>query len=94
MSGADEDLQGLTVGHGAVAVGHLLEVHGAVEDAPGLLDLAYEAMELPSDPGLTLLVYTAEPGSPTQDALDLLASWAATLDQDERTASEHADRRS
>jgi len=60
----------------------------------GDLDLTYEAMELPSDPGLTLLVYTAEPGSPTQDALDLLASWAATLDQDERTASEHADRRS
>jgi hypothetical protein len=38
-------------------------------------------MELPADPGLTLLVYTAEPSSPTQDALSLLASWAATPDQ-------------
>jgi transcriptional regulator with XRE-family HTH domain len=44
----------------------------------GALDLSYEAFELPGDPGLTLLVYTAEPASPTQDALNLLASWAAT----------------
>lgn len=44
----------------------------------GDLDLTYEAFELPAEPGLTLLVYTAEPASPTQDALDLLASWAAT----------------
>jgi hypothetical protein len=54
----------------------------------GDLDLTYEAMELPSDPGLTVLVYTAEPGSPSLDALNLLASWAATLDQQER--AEHA----
>jgi transcriptional regulator with XRE-family HTH domain len=46
----------------------------------GNLDLTYEAFELPADPGLTMLVYTAEAASPTQDALDLLASWAATLD--------------
>ena len=44
----------------------------------GRLDLAYEALELPGDPGLTLLAYTAEPGSTTHDALNLLASWAAT----------------
>lgn len=56
----------------------------------GHLDLTFEAMELPADPGLTLLVYTAEPGSPTQDALNLLASWAATPDQPEtiRTITE------
>lgn len=47
----------------------------------GDLDLTYEAIEFPSDPGLTLLVYTAEPGSPTEDALALLASWAATPDE-------------
>ena len=52
----------------------------------GDLDLSYEALELPADPGLTVVVYTAEPGSPSADALDLLASWAATLDQ-----QEHAD---
>ncbi|RSM48483.1 transcriptional regulator [Actinoplanes sp. ATCC 53533] len=44
----------------------------------GDLDLSYEVLELPSDPGLALLIFTAEPGSPSQHALDLLASWAAT----------------
>jgi hypothetical protein len=47
----------------------------------GDLDLTFEAMELPADPGLTFLAYTAEPASPSRDALELLASWAATLDQ-------------
>jgi transcriptional regulator with XRE-family HTH domain len=47
----------------------------------GDLQLIYEVMELPADPGLSLVVYGAEPGSPSQDALRLLASWAATLDQ-------------
>jgi hypothetical protein len=35
-------------------------------------------MEFPSDPGLTMVVYTAPAGSPTADAFKLLASWAAT----------------
>jgi len=35
-------------------------------------------MDLPSEPGLVLNVYTAPAGSPTSDALKLLASWAAT----------------
>jgi MmyB-like transcription regulator ligand binding domain len=43
----------------------------------GDLDLSYELMELPSDPGLKLGIYTAEPGTPTHEALNLLASWAA-----------------
>ena len=47
----------------------------------GALDLTYEAFELPAEPGLTMLVYTAEPASPTQDALAVLASWAATDDR-------------
>ena len=44
----------------------------------GDLELAYEAMELPADPGLTMFAYTAEPASPTEERLKLLASWAAT----------------
>lgn len=64
------------------------------EHAP-LFDLARaanEAMELPADPGQTLLVYTAEPGSPSEDGLNLLASWAATLDQPETEGHhQHAD---
>jgi hypothetical protein len=31
-----------------------------------------------ADSGLTISVYTAEPGSRSQEALDLLGSWAAT----------------
>jgi transcriptional regulator with XRE-family HTH domain len=44
----------------------------------GDLTLAYESMELTADTGLRLNAYTAEPGSPSQDALNLLASWTAT----------------
>jgi len=44
----------------------------------GDLELNYESMDLPSEPGLVLNVYTAPAGSPTSDALKLLASWAAT----------------
>jgi transcriptional regulator with XRE-family HTH domain len=46
----------------------------------GDLDLPFETFPLPADPGQSLLNYTAEPASPTQDALNLLASWAATAD--------------
>ena len=41
----------------------------------GDVELTGEALELPADPGLTLITYTAEPGSAAQDALDFLASW-------------------
>jgi transcriptional regulator with XRE-family HTH domain len=44
----------------------------------GDLDLDFEAMELPSEPGLQLNIYTAADGTPTSDALKLLASWAAS----------------
>jgi transcriptional regulator with XRE-family HTH domain len=46
----------------------------------GDLTLGYETMELSADAGLTMSVYTAEPGSGAQQALDLLASWTATPD--------------
>ena len=46
----------------------------------GQLDLDFEAMELPSEPGLQLNVYTAAAGTPTSDALKLLASWVVTQD--------------
>jgi transcriptional regulator with XRE-family HTH domain len=44
----------------------------------GDLTLTYEALEPPGDPGQTIFVYIAEPDSPSQEALDLLASWSAT----------------
>jgi hypothetical protein len=46
--------------------------------AVGQLDLDFESMELASQPGLLLNVYTAPAGTPTADALKLLASWAAS----------------
>jgi transcriptional regulator with XRE-family HTH domain len=49
----------------------------------GELSVTYEAMELVADPGLTMFVYTAEPGSKSEEALNVLASWTATLDQPE-----------
>ena len=48
----------------------------------GELTLGYEALELPADTGLTIMAYSAEPASPARDALNLLASWAATMNQD------------
>jgi hypothetical protein len=40
--------------------------------------LAYESLQLTGDPGQQIVVYTAEPASPSQQALDLLASWTST----------------
>ncbi|HEY0238468.1 MAG TPA: helix-turn-helix transcriptional regulator [Friedmanniella sp.] len=49
----------------------------------GELDLEFEAMSLTSEPDLTFIAYTAEPGSTTADALRVLASWAATQDREQ-----------
>jgi len=46
----------------------------------GDLELTYETMALAADEGLMLFVYTAEAGSRSAEALDLLASWAATAE--------------
>jgi hypothetical protein len=44
----------------------------------GELTLSYETLTLDADDGLRLALYTAEAGSASQQALDLLASWTAT----------------
>jgi hypothetical protein len=46
----------------------------------GDLDLNFESAELASQPGLILVFYAADPGTPSADALKLLASLAATQD--------------
>jgi transcriptional regulator with XRE-family HTH domain len=46
----------------------------------GDLTLAWEALAMTSEPGLTLTIYTAEPGSASEEGLRLLASWAASHD--------------
>jgi len=44
----------------------------------GDLDLTYQGMDLASDHGLQMLVFSAEPGSVNADRLQLLANWATT----------------
>jgi transcriptional regulator with XRE-family HTH domain len=52
----------------------------------GELTLSFEALTVNSAPGQQLVVYQAEPGSPSEDALGLLGSLAAT---DRDTPSRH-----
>lgn len=49
----------------------------------GDLELTYEAMLLRADTELTMFVYTAESGSKSDESLQLLANWTATLDPTE-----------
>nr|WP_237497927.1 helix-turn-helix transcriptional regulator [Streptomyces sp. SID8377] len=60
---------------------HNVRHHGTKRfhhQAVGHLTLAYEGLEMAAEPGLTLTIYTAEPASPSEEGLRLLASWAAT----------------
>ena len=61
---------------------HNVRTHGAgtkrfQHPVVGELTLAYEELAITAEPGHILLVYTAEPGSPSAQSLRLLASWAA-----------------
>jgi hypothetical protein len=47
----------------------------------GELHLLFESMELAGDTGLSLYIYSAQPGTPSDDAIRMLASWAATQQQ-------------
>jgi transcriptional regulator with XRE-family HTH domain len=62
---------------------HNVRTHGTGQktfhhQAVGDLQLAYETMDLRAEDGAGMTIYSAEPGSPTAQALTLLASWAAT----------------
>src|SRR5213079_699951 len=49
----------------------------------GELSLSYNRLDLAADSGLTIVTYAAEPGSRSEEALNLLGSWAATVDSAE-----------
>ncbi|MFI5897308.1 helix-turn-helix domain-containing protein [Actinoplanes sp. NPDC051513] len=51
----------------------------------GDLDLNFDTMQLTADPGLTMTLLSAPAGSAADDALRLLASWAATRGQTHAT---------
>ena len=57
----------------------------------GDLVLTYEGLALTADPGQTLITFTAEPGSPSQQALTFLASWASSARRaaDDRANEDH-----
>ena len=44
---------------------------------------SFNRLDLAADHGLTLVTYTAEPGSRSEEALKLLGSWASTVDEPE-----------
>lgn len=48
----------------------------------GELTLAYEGLEMEAEPGLTLTIYTAEPGTASAERIQLLASWAASEERE------------
>jgi transcriptional regulator with XRE-family HTH domain len=54
----------------------------------GELELSFNRLEVLAD-GLTIVAYTAEPGSKSAEAFALLASWAATPDAVERERLRH-----
>ena len=53
----------------------------------GELNLSFEAMQLVADDGLTMFVYTTEPGTTSEQALNLLASWTARPDEEISSAA-------
>jgi transcriptional regulator with XRE-family HTH domain len=59
----------------------------------GELELSYNRIDVAADAGLMIVTYTAEPGSRSEEALRLLASWTATADDDLAGADREATAR-
>jgi transcriptional regulator with XRE-family HTH domain len=58
----------------------------------GDMELIYETLALPTEPGLTLYINAAEPGSASSDALRLLGAWSApTESSTPQQQKEHQD---
>ncbi|GAB3188454.1 transcriptional regulator with XRE-family HTH domain [Micromonospora palomenae] len=43
----------------------------------GPMTINYQSLALPADPGQSLIIYTADTGSPSEEKLRLLSSWAS-----------------
>jgi transcriptional regulator with XRE-family HTH domain len=70
---------------------HNVRTHGSgtkrfLHPLVGEITFAYEELAITAEPGHVLLIYTAEPGSPSAERLRLLASWTA----DQRTTALHS----
>ncbi|MFF9100231.1 helix-turn-helix transcriptional regulator [Streptomyces rubrogriseus] len=86
LSTRSEDFRSLWAAHNVRL--HHTGIKRFRHPAVGDLTLAFEALPVPTDPGLVLTAMSAEPGTPSADALKLLSSWAATLDKDHQPDNE------
>ena len=57
------------------------------------LELSFNRIDVAADPGLMIVTYTAEPGSRSEEALRLLASWTATAADEAASAAREASAR-
>ncbi|WP_326771038.1 helix-turn-helix transcriptional regulator (plasmid) [Streptomyces sp. NBC_01591] len=70
--------------------------HGGIKQfqhpEAGSVELVYQPLDLPISPREvhSLTIYTAEPGTPNEDRLKLLASWAATKSKETSTTGGQA----
>jgi transcriptional regulator with XRE-family HTH domain len=77
LSTRSEDFRGRWAAHDVkLSCAYVKALHHPVV---GDVTLTYEALHLPNDAGQRILVYAAEPATPSAEALALLASWAATV---------------
>ncbi len=78
LSVKDETFRKLWAQHAVLEKTHGTKLfrHPVVGD----LDLDYETLSFPGDPDVSLVVYTAQENSPTEERLRLLASWSASID--------------
>jgi hypothetical protein len=81
-----EELRGLWAAHSVRL--HTKGVKRFNHPIVGELELSFNRLEVSADPGLMIVVYTAEPGSRSAEALGLLASWAATEEEASRSDPE------
>ncbi|MFD8540383.1 helix-turn-helix transcriptional regulator [Streptomyces rubrogriseus] len=86
LSTPSEDFRSLWAAHNVRL--HHTGIKRFRHPAVGDLTLAFEALPVPTDPGLVLTAMSAEPGTPSADGLKLLSSWAATLDKDHQPDNE------
>ncbi|MCK7621612.1 helix-turn-helix transcriptional regulator [Streptomyces sp. RS10V-4] len=74
LSVRDEDFRQWWADHDVLQYTHGTKLYR--HPLVGELTLTYESLTLPDDPDQALYLYTAEPGSPSDQALRLLASWS------------------
>jgi transcriptional regulator with XRE-family HTH domain len=58
----------------------------------GAIEAAYDVLELPGEHGVSITTYSADPGTPSEEKLALLASWAASQPIGDHSHPEATDR--